>query len=175
MWGEFPACFVLTNTLISCFATKVRIYWLNAIIYYQNFIFQSGTRTTLPIPQKPRDYCLLCKGLRHCPIKMKPYVLWTNRPEICVMIVSWHKSWYYCALRPLHCYIISEFGNICKYIYVEAKHVVCSDPKTENIKRYFSCLLGLGWPDRSKLADCLLWADLKNTDKAQLLQYSIAQ
>jgi hypothetical protein len=130
IWGEFPACFVLTNTLISCFATKVRIYWLNAIIYNQ-----------------------------HCPIKIKPYVLWTNRPLICVMFVSRHKSWYYCALRLLHCYIISEFGNICKYIYVEIIHVVCSDPKTENIKRYFSCLLGLGWPDRSKLADCLLWAD----------------
>jgi hypothetical protein len=60
IWGILPACFVLNNILISYFACQVRICWLTVIklilIYCQNFIFQSGTSTTLSIRLKSRTF-----------------------------------------------------------------------------------------------------------------------
>jgi hypothetical protein len=62
--GKFGENFQLVlfwpKILMSCLTTKVSIYWLNAIrlilIYNQNFIFQSGTTTTLPICLKTFVY-----------------------------------------------------------------------------------------------------------------------
>jgi hypothetical protein len=60
IWGQYSACFDLTEVVICYFTTKVSNNWPNArkliLIYYQNFILQSGTSTTLSIWRKSMTF-----------------------------------------------------------------------------------------------------------------------
>jgi hypothetical protein len=106
--------------------------------FYQNFIFQSGTTTTLPIGQKFQDFCLFGKSLRHCLTKTMSYVLWSSLWAA----KTWHGA---CAIEFLRkrssCYIdssearvtrlgesspIGRFGNFLKFFKKSSTHFLAT-------------------------------------------------
>jgi hypothetical protein len=126
--------------LISCLTTKVNIYWLNAIklivIYYQNFIFQSGTTSTLPIGQKSEDFCLFGKSLRHFLIKTMSYVPWT-----CLLILGCRAS---LSLQLMQLYIVAFWlHTYLRLVFLKSSDICSSLRKNWYFKTNWSIL---HWP-----------------------------